>query len=305
VQRLHPGLITVVQRFRSNAGLFVHLHLLATDGAFEEQPDGNIVFHPLTDLNERDLLRVLDAVAADLADASVPDDIDIDSSLASCVQLSLSTPTAPPLSSTRQHLVVFAHGMNLHAATTVDGRDRKRLERVCKYLLRPPFSLDAVHLLPDGRVRLDLPRKGRCVIMTPHPVLAKLCALVPPPHQNLVRYAGCFANRHHLRPFIVPTPPACCVDAVQLSLFDFAGRLLSDAGDAASTAPHCMQPRSWSALLARVFSIDIAACPRPGCHGRLKIVDVVVDPDQIALLLHGARAPPRPPPRGQLSLLLT
>jgi hypothetical protein len=37
----------------------------------------------------------------------------------------------------------------------------------------------------------------------------------------------------------------------------------------------------------------------------LKIVDVVVDPDQIALLLHGARAPPRPPPRGQLSLLLT
>jgi hypothetical protein len=124
------GTTLLVQRFRSDAGLFVHLHLLATDGAFEEQPDGNIVFHPLTDLNERDLLRVLDAVAADLADASVPDDIDIDSSLASCVQLSLSTPTAPPLSSTRQHLVVFAHGMNLHAATTVDGRDRKRLERV-------------------------------------------------------------------------------------------------------------------------------------------------------------------------------
>jgi hypothetical protein len=93
VQRLRPGLITVVQRFRSDGGLFVHLHVLATDGAFEEQPDGNIVFHPLTDLHERDLARVFDAVAADLADAGLP--ADLDSALASCVQLSLSTPTAP------------------------------------------------------------------------------------------------------------------------------------------------------------------------------------------------------------------
>ena len=30
--------------------------------------------------------------------------------------------------------------MLLHAAVTVDGRDRKRLERVCRYLLRPPYS---------------------------------------------------------------------------------------------------------------------------------------------------------------------
>ena len=35
-----------------------------------------------------------------------------------------------------------------------------------------------------------------------------------------------------------------------------------------------MQPRAWSWLLARVFAIDISACSRPGCHGRLKIVDV-------------------------------
>jgi hypothetical protein len=37
----------------------------------------------------------------------------------------------------------------------------------------------------------------------------------------------------------------------------------------------------------------------------LKIVDVVVDPHEIALHLHGARAPPRPSPPGQLSLLPT
>jgi hypothetical protein len=138
--------------------------------------------------------------------------------------------------------------------------------------------------------------------MTPRQFLAKLCALVPPPHVNLVKYSGVFANRHRMRPLIVPTPePAAASTPVQLSLFDIAGTPLPITGDAAPTPRAGMQPRSWSWLLARVFAIDIAACSRPGCHGRLKIVDVVVDPEHIALLLHGARAPPAPPPPGQLS----
>ena len=48
-----------------------------------------------------------------------------------------------------------AFGMNLHAATTADGRDRKQLERICRYLLRPPFAHDAVTALPGGRVRVS------------------------------------------------------------------------------------------------------------------------------------------------------
>jgi hypothetical protein len=91
-----------------------------------------------------------DAVAADLAGACLPHDLDVDSALASGVQLSLSTPTAATAVPTEQRLVVFAQGLNLHAATAVDGRDRKRLERVCKYLVRPAFSLDAVRSkIPD------------------------------------------------------------------------------------------------------------------------------------------------------------
>jgi tetratricopeptide (TPR) repeat protein len=38
--------------------------------------------------------------------------------------------------------------------STVDGRDRRRLERVCRYLLRPPFAHDAVEALTGGRVRI-------------------------------------------------------------------------------------------------------------------------------------------------------
>jgi len=37
VAPLHGGVVTVVQRFRSDLGLYVHLHCLVTDGAFEER----------------------------------------------------------------------------------------------------------------------------------------------------------------------------------------------------------------------------------------------------------------------------
>ena len=45
VETLHAGVFTVVQRFRSDLGLYVHLHCLITDGAFEER-DSAVRFLP-------------------------------------------------------------------------------------------------------------------------------------------------------------------------------------------------------------------------------------------------------------------
>ncbi len=53
--------------------------------------------------------------------------------------------------------------MSRQAATFIDGRDRKRLERMCRYLLRPPFAHDALTELPDGRVRLAFKRPTRLI----------------------------------------------------------------------------------------------------------------------------------------------
>ena len=139
--------------------------------------------------------------------------------------------------------------------------------------------------------------------MSPEQFLAKLVALVPPPHFNLVRYAGVFANRHHLRTQIVPTPTSSLADASphQLPLFDIQGKPRPPEPVDLVRMPR----RSWSWLLAHVFAIDITHCPRRGCGGRLEIVRVVRELDEIASVLHGARAPPRPAPPGQLALLPT
>lgn len=93
------------------------------------------------------------------------------------------------------------------AASRVDGRDRKRLERLARYLPRPAFAVDVISATADGRVRVVIGRRGRCVTMTPDQLLAKLAALVPPPKVHLVRYHGVFANRHRLRSVVAPSPP--------------------------------------------------------------------------------------------------
>jgi hypothetical protein len=43
-------------------------------------------------------------------------------------------------------------GFSVHANVAVPVRDRKRLERLCRYVARPPVATERLSLLPDGRV---------------------------------------------------------------------------------------------------------------------------------------------------------
>jgi len=182
--------------------------------------------------------------------------------------------------------------------TEVARRNRQPRSR---YLLRPPFSTDAIQRLPDGRVRLDIARRGRSVVMSAEQFIAKLIALVPAPGVPMVRYAGVFSNRHHLRAAVAParaqrpeqTEPA------QTRLLTFTGRPV----DTKNPGPATPSKIAWAQLLARVFEIDVLTCPRPGCGGKLRATAAVLHSREIALLLHGARGPPKPSPPGQLSFL--
>jgi hypothetical protein len=109
----------------------------------------------------------------------------------------------------------------------------------------------------------------------------------------MTRYYGVLASHHRLREHVIPKP-AAPPPPPQLAL-DFA---LSS--DPAESSP---RPRriAWAQLLARVFAIDITRCRT--CGGRMRVLEVVSDPDAIARILHGARAPPAPLPPGQLLLL--
>jgi hypothetical protein len=42
--------------------------------------------------------------------------------------------------------------MRLHADVAVPEYDRRRLERLCRYLARPPLALDRFQAMADGRL---------------------------------------------------------------------------------------------------------------------------------------------------------
>ena len=130
---LHSGVLVVVQRFRSDLGLYVHLHALAMDGCFEAVGEDEVRFLPVEQLSPSHLVGVLDRLHRDLAEHLDDDGEPPDEGLAACVQLGLSRPPLRAVLTEQPHpapMHVSAFGMQLHAAVTVDGRDRNRLERL-------------------------------------------------------------------------------------------------------------------------------------------------------------------------------
>jgi hypothetical protein len=88
-----------------------------------------------------------------------------------------------------------------------DDQGRERLVRSCA---RPPFALDRIEGLADGRGAYlwKVPRRGRTHrVMTPMAFMARLAILIPPPKIPTVRYHGVFAPRSSWRARVTPKPP--------------------------------------------------------------------------------------------------
>ena len=87
--------------------------------------------------------------------------------------------------------------MSLHADVSVPARDRRRLERLARYILRQPICLDRLEAQPDGRLSYKLKTQWRDgtihILMERHELLERLAPLIPPPRAHQVRYFGILA----------------------------------------------------------------------------------------------------------------
>ncbi len=107
--------------------------------------------------------------------------------------------------------------VTLHADVFVAAHDRPALERLCRYMARPPIPQDRLAWREDGMLVLSLKRtrrgargrssRVRAIVFTPQALIARLAALVPAPYMHLRRFYGIFAPHHKLRARIFPTPP--------------------------------------------------------------------------------------------------
>ncbi len=140
--------------------------------------------------------------------------------------------------------------VDLHAGVRISGRDRKGLERLARYIARPPLSVKRLSELSDGRVALALKRPWddgtTAILFRPLELLERLAALIPHPHCNLVVYHGVLAGRHRWRSLVVPPRE-------------------EEPEEEPASEPARRPRRSgwipWSVLLLRTFGVLSLKCP--------------------------------------------
>ena len=152
-------------------------------------------------------------------------------------------------------------GFDLHAGVTVPGH-RARLERLCRYVLRPPVTGDRLAVAADGRVVLRLRHPWADgtthVAFEPTAFLERLAVLVPRPRINLLLYHGVLAAHAAWRADVVARAPA-----------GGAAPAGAESDHAAATSPG-PAGRRWADQMRRAFEVDVLACTR--CGGRLRLV---------------------------------
>ena len=88
---------------------------------------------------------------------------------------------------------------------------RLRSERLLRYCLRPPLSLERLSLRADGNVvyQVKATRHGKATerVMTPMQFLARFVSLIPPPRYPLWRYFGVLSAHCSVRASVVPGYP--------------------------------------------------------------------------------------------------
>lgn len=101
-------------------------------------------------------------------------------------------------------------GYNLHPNLAFAAADRTGLERLCRYVLRPPpLAVGRIERLADGTVRIGKAwADGTSGIESPAVELVeKLAAILPPPRAHTVLYAGVLAGNASWRAEVVPKVP--------------------------------------------------------------------------------------------------
>jgi hypothetical protein len=299
------GFATVVQRFGSALNANLHFHTLSPDGVFVRDRRGHRVFRAAPPST-----RDVEALVAEVAEAcerwlaaqgfADPDDEpeDPDDTPALLFAASAggwSAATGRPVKRVQvlggrevpmPPRCAGCDGYTLHGGVVVRAADRSGLERVARYVLRPPLAKERLALRDDGDVELGLKRAWsdgtRALILTPMELTERLCAVVPPPFSNQVLYHGVFAARHAWRKEIVPTKPPPERDHPRLTR-----TRIRVAGP-----PEPSRHVPWSEMLWRVFREDGWLCPE--CFRPMTLRTVVVAPTVAQKILAGlyATGPP-------------
>ena len=292
------GSVTFIQRFGGSLNLNIHFHIMYLDGVWtfkQEKPHFHFISPP-TQLELDNLLKTIAQRIVKLLEKrgliaqdegtehqflNVQDTESIDHIHSSSItyliafgkykgQKALTLRTTPTSQRFKPFLSEYS-GLSLHAGIFCPAHDRKKRERLCRYISRPSLSEERLSLNAKGQVVYKLKtayRNGTThIVLSPLDLLSRLASLVPRPRVHLIRFHGVFAPHFKYRSLVTPAP--------------------SDETNKTSRTEQKKAKKSysmgWAKMLKRVFDIDIQICSK--CGGQIKIISSIQDPKVIKRIL--------------------
>ena len=303
-QAARTGAVTLIQRFGGALNLNVHFHMLFLDGVYVERPGGAVRFRLVRAPTSAELTHLAHVIAhrvgrflerqgllerdaensyltydetdddpmAQLRGSSITYRIAVGPQAGRKVFTLQTLPAGDPDDSCGNTVAKVA-GFSLHAGVAAKAYQRKKLERLCRYISRPAVSEQRLSLTSNGNIRYQLKtpyRNGTThVFFEPLDFIAKLAALVPKPRVNLTRFHGVFAPNSKHRALVTP-----------------AKRGRGHKARVVEERPAPTERRAsmtWAQRLKRVFNISIESCQT--CGGPMKVIASTEDPVVIRQIL--------------------
>jgi len=262
-----PGVVASVQTFGSFANFHPHIHALVSGGTWRREGGFSPVPFPDTRLVE-ELFRRLLLIGLHEAER-------------------LSEEFLLSLLSWRRS------GFSVHAGEPLPPGE-PRLERLARYLARPPHAFSQVEIDSEDRVHLRTPPHPRTgeteIVFDPIDFVHAVVGQVPDRGQHLVRYYGVHSNRSRKIWRRRITEEEDRRSPGPHRRFEWAEpRESSLPPNEAGTPAPTSHRASWARLLKKIFEVDPLLCPQRKVP--LQLVSVITEPEVVdKILAHRKRA---------------
>jgi len=185
-------------------------------------------------------------------------------------------------------------GFSVDNSVTVYPSDQQGLERLARYLLRSPVSLQRLHFLPETQQVIYQANKGHdqdaTEIIDPMDFVARVLMQVPEPNKHSIHYFGIYSNRVKQKPNKDSSSPDASPNEESPAISNSNLR------------------RRWADLIRRVYQTDPLLCPN--CGSLMRIISFITQQKVIHKILDhlkkratATRGPPTSEPQqGSLPL---
>jgi len=167
-------------------------------------------------------------------------------------------------------------GFSVHNQVRVEPEDQPAVERLARYIMRPPISLERMRWDGEGEVRYRRKcghenaglNQREVETFDPAEFLARVVMHIPEPRRHLVRYYGAYSNvsrgKRRLRE-----------EAAGSACLSGEGQSPSVPAEKDQGPDARALRRSWAQLIRRIYEVDPLLCP--SCGSEMKVIAFIID----------------------------